>query len=149
MKKFVFAIAAISLLAGVMLAAGYGRHMMVPYNWDASKIRVFKGEISNIVSPPMMYRFKAEGKEYILHLGPAYILRQKGLSLNKGDRLTVKGMVVNVNDIYHLMASEVEKGNLKVQLRGENGYPLWMGHGRMRGYGCRGMMGGQMQNPKK
>ena len=149
MKKFVFAIATVLLFAGFVLAVGYGRHMLVPFNWDSKKVLELKGEVSNISAPPMMYKFKAEGKEYVLHLGPAWLLDEKGIKLQVGSKMKVKGMVVNVNGINHLFASQVEWGNLKLQLRDDKGYPVWSGRGKGRGRGCKGMKSRSMNPIRK
>jgi len=64
-----------------------------------------------------------------VHLGPAYFLEKK-MKIVKGDIISVTGSRVQYDGAAAIMAREIEKGGVKVQLRKEDGTPLWSGHGR-------------------
>lgn len=83
----------------------------------------------------MHYRFNAEsGESFYLMLGPWWYLEENGIDLEPGLALEVTGSIVEpywagYDDFRYLIASEVIVGDVRVELRDEDGYPLWHGTG--------------------
>jgi hypothetical protein len=66
-------------------------------------------------------------KTWTVHLGPASWVKSKGFSFAAGDAVTVLGSRIEVDGKPVLIAREVVKGEAKLELRDENGSPLWAG----------------------
>lgn len=83
----------------------------------------------------MHYQFDSDGGEsFYLMLGPWWFLEQNGIELEPGLDLEVTGSIVEpywdgYDDLRYLIASEVAVGDVRVELRDEDGYPLWPGTG--------------------
>ncbi|PIU32874.1 MAG: hypothetical protein COT06_00410 [Syntrophobacteraceae bacterium CG07_land_8_20_14_0_80_61_8] len=96
----------------------------------------FKGTVVDVVevvpmtgmSPGVALLVKdAEGDEVPVHLGPRWFVDPKSIGIKKGDRVTVKGVWVELDDRDLVMASKVSKGDTyeyKVRLTAD-GTPFW------------------------
>ena len=62
-----------------------------------------------------------------VHLGPASWIESKGFSFAAGDVLTILGSKVEVEGKPVLIARRITKGDSKLELRDEQGRPLWAG----------------------
>ncbi len=71
----------------------------------------------------------ASGASHV-HVGPAWFLKDEGLTLAAGDRVEITGSQVSVNGQPTLLAQVVKKGDQAVALRDLNGVPVWAGRGR-------------------
>ena len=90
----------------------------------------------NYTGSGMHYLFRSDaGDVYYAMLGPWWFLEDNGVELEVGLRVTITGSVVapyyeGYDDHSYLIASEITVGGVTVQLRDEDGYPLWSGTGR-------------------
>jgi hypothetical protein len=67
-----------------------------------------------------------------VRLGPDFYVDEQAVKLATGDRVIVKGYEVELDGERVLVAAEVRRGDAVLALRGEDGIPLWRGHGRSR-----------------
>ena len=70
-------------------------------------------------------RAECEGEACDIHLGPAAFVTSKDFPLAKGDELDVTGSRVTYEGGGSLIAKEVRKGEAVLELRDEQGKPLW------------------------
>lgn len=110
--------------------------------WDPKTVETVSGEVTEVqqVAQP---RGKAHGVHLVLktdataaldvHLGPAWYVEAQPVKIAPGDRVTIKGSRVTIDDKPVLLAAEVQKGDQTLVLRDANGVPKWGGGGRKRG----------------
>lgn len=79
-RSFAFASLLILFLATVVMAQ-QGRRGSARERWDSDKVVTLKGEITEVNMP--VAKFKSEGKEYTLHMGPIWFWKQKNYELKK------------------------------------------------------------------
>jgi hypothetical protein len=70
-------------------------------------------------------RATCDGEACDVHLGPAAYAKDKKFQLVKGDEIDVIGSRVSYDGGTSLIAREVRKGEAVLQLRDEQGLPLW------------------------
>jgi hypothetical protein len=68
---------------------------------------------------------KTPGSIVLVRLGPSDFLRQKGLTLNEGGPIAVKGYRAASSDEDMVIVTELESGGKTLLLRNERGRPLW------------------------
>lgn len=66
-------------------------------------------------------------EEVPIHLGPAWYISQQEHSFSKGDSVTITGSRITFNDAPAIIAAKVQKGDMVLDLRNENGIPNWRG----------------------
>lgn len=83
----------------------------------------------------MHYLFESSaGETFYAMLGPWWYLEDHGVELEKGLALEITGSVVDAywpryDDHRYLIATAVVVGDVRVELRDDDGYPLWRGTG--------------------
>lgn len=100
-------------------------------NYDKATVESVTGIITGIKTYDrggIHVTLKTEKGTIDVHLGPASYLEKK-ISIAKGEKISVTGSRVTYNGAAAIIAREVEKGGVKVQLRKDDGTPLWAGHG--------------------
>jgi len=70
-------------------------------------------------------RATCDGEASDIHLGPAAFVEGKNFPLAKGDEIDVTGSRVTYDGGTSLIAKEVRKGDAVLELRDEQGKPLW------------------------
>jgi DNA/RNA endonuclease YhcR with UshA esterase domain len=75
---------------------------------------------------------KTAAETFDVHVGPASFVKEKNLTLAKGDQVTITGSKVKEDGGSAVIARSVQKGATTVTLRDDRGRPLWSG-GRRRG----------------
>jgi len=89
----------------------------------------------NYTGSGMHFLFQSNsGAVFYAMLGPWWYLEDNGIELEVGLRVTITGSVVDpyyegYDDHSYLIATEITSGGVAVQLRDEDGYPLWSGTG--------------------
>lgn len=76
---------------------------------------------------------RANNETFTVRLGPSWYLSQRNFQLQPNQIIEVTGSRVDWNGQPTLIAAEVTQGNQTIQLRDENGIPLWS-RGRHRGW---------------
>ncbi|MCE5278743.1 MAG: PRC-barrel domain-containing protein [Planctomycetaceae bacterium] len=100
----------------------------------ADKVTTIQGTIESVstfrpapdAAAGQRLRVKAEdGKTYIVHLGPAGFVDAKGLNLASGDTVHITGAQADMEGRTVVMATQIRKGDQTLQLRDQQGKPLW------------------------
>ena len=77
-------------------------------------------------------RLKTNEGEKTIHLGPTWYLEQQDFQLKMGDKVIVHARWIADGQNSFAVAEKIQKGDETLQLRDENGFPLWAGS-RARG----------------
>jgi hypothetical protein len=77
-------------------------------------------------------KVKTDTETVAVHLGPAWFIERQDISIEKGDIIEVKGSRITFNGAPALIAAKVEKGDVGLRLRDDNGFPVWAGSGMER-----------------
>jgi hypothetical protein len=137
LRSFFYASA--SLLAGSAAASGqhhHGHHHGVAapgYDRQTEVTRHCKVESVDSIAPGgcsgcdggVHLRATCDGEACDIHLGPAAFVEGKKFPLAKGDEIDVTGSRVTYDGGTSLIAKEVRKGDGVLELRDEQGRPLW------------------------
>jgi hypothetical protein len=134
----------VGLLIGLGVASaasaqqGKGRGQGTPM-YDSKTETSLKGTVEAVedVVPPgcptcsgIHLTMKAETETIEVHLGPSWFLKEKGITVAKGDAVTILGSRVTLNGQAVLLARQVTKGDITWTLRDASGRPLWSGRAR-------------------
>jgi hypothetical protein len=68
-----------------------------------------------------------QGKDIIVHIGPATFLATKNFILAKGEKVRILGSKIQYRGADFLIAKEITKGDETLTLRDSQGFPLWAG----------------------
>jgi hypothetical protein len=68
---------------------------------------------------------KTEKETLDVHIGRSWFLTKNGVSFSKGDLVEVVGSKVKFGETDALLAREITKGDKKLVLRNEKGFPTW------------------------
>lgn len=66
-------------------------------------------------------------------VGPYYVLQSQGYEPKKGDQVELLGSALKINDQNVIVVKTLTAGSKVVQLRDDEGFPLWKGGPRMGG----------------
>lgn len=108
----------------------YSRH------FDVNTVETIDGVVKDIIyksserNPEMtgVHLEVLTGDEEIpVHLGPAWYISQQQHTFTKGDSVTVTGSRITFNDAPAMIAARVQKNDMILKLRDENGMPNWRG----------------------
>jgi len=72
---------------------------------------------------------KTQKETVSVHLGPSWYVEKQALKLSPKDHIEVRGSRVTVDGKPAIIAAEVKKGDQTLQLRDQDGLPLWRGQG--------------------
>jgi hypothetical protein len=78
-------------------------------------------------------------------VGPYYVLQSQGYEPKKGDKVELLGSVLKINDQNVIIVKTLKAQGKAVELRDDQGFPLWRGGPRMGGRP--GMWGAQPVAP--
>jgi hypothetical protein len=65
------------------------------------------------------------GRSFTVDLAPAWFLKQASFALQPGDNVTVLGSFVTGKSGPYVIARNVQKNGVALELRGEDGTPIW------------------------
>jgi hypothetical protein len=74
-------------------------------------------------------QLKTESETLDVHVGPSWFLSQNKMAFAKGDQIEVTGSKVKFANTDALLAREITKGEQKLTLRNERGFPVWSRRG--------------------
>ncbi len=74
-------------------------------------------------------KLESDGKQYDVHLGPAWYLDKIGLAIKAGDEIAVEGSQVEFRGQQAIIAISVKEGEKTFHLRNDKGVPEWRGRG--------------------
>lgn len=156
MKNIIISSIVVLLLSTTLISAQWGRGNCrrvnntgnatnVSRNYDVNTVRTVTGEVKAIsynqhgrVSGVHVAVVTEDG-EIDAHFGPDYAYDEQKLNLKEGDKVTLKGSMVDYNDGKAMSVSVATVGDKEYVLRDDNGVPAWSGNGKAgRGARCRG-----------
>ncbi len=85
-------------------------------------IEAKKGKMSGVG-----LELNADGQTLLVYLGPHIYVDLQNIRVSAGDNVEIKGVRVVIDGQQALIAGEVRKGGEVLQLRDNNGTPLWAG----------------------
>ncbi len=136
------AVALTSVLSGSCLAQegmGGGRGVNTAAgvrSYNAKTVESISGEVVSVDKLPRQrgpsaggihVNVKTEKETIAAHLGPAWYLKQQGLTMQAGDRIEIRGSRITYRGHPAIIAAEVKKGSQSLKLREDDGRPLWRG----------------------
>ena len=111
-----------------------GGGMMGYRHYDTRTVETIKGtvvDVGTFYHGGIHVSVKTDRGNIDVHLGPAFFFNEK-IKIAQGDALVVVGSRVKYEGKDAIIAKSVEKGGVTVQLRKDDGTPLWAGQGRHR-----------------
>lgn len=131
---FKFFILSIVLFTASSMQAQQGkmRQNTMNRNYNPATVETVSGTIADILNVNMWgvhIKINTGNGTTGIHIGPDWFIKDK-ISLSKGDSITVTGSRVTIDGEVVIIAKSLSKGGLTVQLRNENGVPLWAGSGK-------------------
>lgn len=70
---------------------------------------------------------KTEREEISVHLGPGWFIENQDIKIGAKDIIEVKGSRITFQGSPAIIAAEVKKGEYKLRLRDDSGFPVWSG----------------------
>mgnify|MGYP001057387072 CR=1 FL=1 len=136
MKRFVLSLVIIGIAAVFSIPEAHARqccggHGQGWKHYDKATVETRKGTVEDIKTigrGGIHVTLKGDKGTIDVHLGPADYLDKK-IKIAKGDVISVTGSRVTYDGVAAIIAREIDKGGVKVQLRKDDGTPLWAGHG--------------------
>jgi sporulation protein YlmC with PRC-barrel domain len=97
--------------------------------FNPNKIETVSGEIVRVeyYEEARLIIFTDAKKPVLVALGPTGYLESQPTILRPGNRVTVTGSEVVVDDTPILIAKEIKEGSEELQLRDNEGNPMWIG----------------------
>jgi hypothetical protein len=120
---------------GKGMAPGWGRL------YDPKTVETLKGEIVSVdtltagrmdIPGRVILNLKTTKETVLVYLGPVWYVEQQGIKLVAGDQVEVKGSRVSMEGKPYIIPNYVKKGERMLNLRDEQGIPLWAGKGMKR-----------------
>jgi len=118
------------------------RGPMGPGLYDPQTVTTVRGTVESLgivrgpgrrQLPATSVNLKTDQGTIPVHLGPAWYLNQQQVALEPGQTLEVTGSLVTLQGQPTIIARAIKVGEKTVQLRDEQGLPLWRGGGRAPG----------------
>jgi hypothetical protein len=116
--------------------AGWGQGSVYGRLYDPKTVENLAGEIIGVVkftpaggmSRGVHITLRTDqGVTLPVHLGPELYVDQQTVSLQKGDKVQVRGSRITFQGKPAIIAAEVTKGGETLHLRDANGIPAWAG----------------------
>jgi hypothetical protein len=99
--------------------------------WDKDKLATLEGKVTDAERP--VVKMEADGKQYILHLGPIWYWQEKGYTLEKDQLAEVTGTIEEIDGVLHVYPQTIKANEKSIELADENGFPVWAGRKGGRG----------------
>jgi hypothetical protein len=116
--------------------AGWGQGSPYGRLYDPETVETVSGEITGVEkltpaggkSRGVHITLKTDqGETLPVHLGPEFYVDRQTVSLQKGDKVQVRGSRITFQGKPAIIAAEVTKGGQTLYLRDANGVPAWAG----------------------
>lgn len=135
----VFVLVISVLLSGTILAqpgGGRGGRNSQQRMYDVNTVTTVSGEITSVetlegrrggMGGGIHAVLKTGSESVSVHLGPQSYLSQQGITVEKGDKVSIRGSKITMKDKPVIIAAEITRNGKTVKLRDDNGMPLWRG----------------------
>jgi hypothetical protein len=155
-RTFILAALVLMLVAALGGAQPAEEPIRPGYGWGAGRgfdpaaLETIEGEVLEVTRAPspgwrgsrgLHLSVDTAGGPVAVHVGPAWYLQRKGVTLSAGEWVTITGSRVSPRGGPALVATELRRGESVLRLRAADGTPAWGGWSRGDGWGARG--GGQ------
>jgi preprotein translocase subunit YajC len=120
------------MAASLQAQQGKMRQNAMNRNYNTATVETISGsitEVTNVNTWGVHIKVKTENGVMGVHLGPDWFIKGK-MTLAVGDKVAATGSKVQMNGETVIIAKSISKGNITVQLRNDNGVPLWAGSGK-------------------
>ncbi len=116
-------------------SGGWGVESQYGRMYDPKTVETIAGEVVSVerITPTkgMSYGVhvvvKTDKDNVSVHLGPGWYLENQDVKIEQKDKIEIKGSRVTFQGKPAIIAAEVKKGDETLQLRNENGFPVWSG----------------------
>jgi len=116
-------------------SGGWGPGNQYGRMYDPNTVVTISGEVVRVekITPlrGMSYGIhlilKTEKEEISVHLGPGWFIENQDIKIEAKDEIEVKGSRITFQGSPAIIAAEVKKGEYKLRLRDERGFPSWSG----------------------
>jgi len=104
--------------------------------YDPSQVTIVSGEVAavkdvetkNGKTSGVGLELNTDGQTLLVYLGPHIYVDLQNVRIVPGDNVEVKGVKTALDGQIIFFAGEVRKGDAVLQLRDDNGVPLWAGN---------------------
>ena len=130
-KKLLFLsmlLAALAILMAAAVVVSSGRRDLDVMGYNVLKERMFKGVVASkgeTLEGLMYFPLRTATGIVEVQIGPKEFVERSGFRFSTGDRVTVIGMPIFVNERHVVLAREVRGTNGALIVRNEMGLPLW------------------------
>jgi hypothetical protein len=128
LRFFFMLLVALAILMATAVVVSYDRRDRDVIGYNVLKERMFAGVVESKGHPIgdlMYFSLKMANGIVEVQIGPKEFVERSGFKLNAGDRLTVIGMPVVMNEQQVVLAREVRSMNGMLMVRDQVGRPLW------------------------
>jgi len=115
-------------------SGGWGMASEYSRMYDVKTVETVKGEVVSVdefssrgMSPGVHAVLKTEKETIAVHLGPQWFMEKQDTEIKAKDAVEVKGSRITYEGKPAIIAAEVNKGDVVLKLRDENGIPVWAG----------------------
>jgi sporulation protein YlmC with PRC-barrel domain len=97
--------------------------------FDPKKMETISGEIVRVefIDGLKLILYTDTKKPVLVALGPAEYFESQQKILKPGERVTVTGSRIIIDDTPFLIATKIKEGNEELRVRDDEGYPIWIG----------------------
>ncbi len=114
---------------------GWGMGSQYGRMYDPKTIETVSGEVERVdmitpmkgMSSGVHLVVKTDKGPISVHLGPAWYIENQEVKIQPKDEVEITGSRVTFDGKPAIIAKEVKKGDEVLNLRDENGYPVWSG----------------------
>ncbi len=114
---------------------GWGMGSQYGRMYDPKTIETIGGEVERVdvitprkgMSGGVHLVVKTDKEPISVHLGPAWYIENQDVKIQPHDKIEITGSRITFDDKPTIIAKEVKKGDEVLNLRDDNGYPVWSG----------------------
>lgn len=104
-------------------------------NYDPKTVETVEGKVLSVETMQQRGRgvhlmLQTDKETVAVHLGPSWYIDKQTPKIETNDTITVTGSRITFDGKPAIIAAQVKKGNDVLNLRDENGIPLWRRAGR-------------------
>jgi hypothetical protein len=114
---------------------GMKKHMY-QREYNINSVETIEGEVVDITYKPSRRNVARMGVHMLVasdsdtmpvHLGPVWFMEQQEQEIRKGDKVTITGSRITFDGAPTMVAATIDRGEMRLRLRDQNGYPVWRG----------------------
>jgi hypothetical protein len=114
---------------------GWGMNSQYGRMYDPKTVETISGEVERVdtitpmkgMSGGVHLLVKTDKESISVHLGPAWYLENQDVKIEPKDKVEITGSRITFDKKPAIIAKEVKKGEEVLNLRDDNGYPVWSG----------------------